>query len=87
MTCSSLYVHITFRASPHLKQEISTQASSVQVGNHCNHLGTDSQESGTYFDFQTPEFGQNDTPLYFNRFSVFVKPKLHSKTSLIPDKK
>ena len=31
------------------------------------------QESGSHFDSQTPYYWQNDTQLYFVRFSVFVE--------------
>ena len=44
------------------------------------------QESGSHFDSQTPDFGQNDTQLYFARFSVFVLVQGNiSKVSLIED--
>ena len=33
------------------------------------------QESGSHFDSQTPEYWQNDTQLYFVRFSVFIESK------------
>ena len=60
---------------------LATTATRVQHSTHTSHRFNPLMPTAAplyyrhHFDSQTPDFGQNDTQMYFVRFSVFVESK------------